>query len=121
MTSIKRIITSVKNGIIGLRSAFKVDYSFRLEVLVGPLGYMFVMYCLWPLQSWEIIVLLLSYFLILITELINTSIETLLERLHPLRHNLIGTGKDIAAASVLVAYLFATPITAWTIPVSTDV
>jgi diacylglycerol kinase len=51
--------------------------------------------------------LALSYALILITELQNTSFEKALDRLHPELHDDIGASKDIAAAAVLTAGLFA--------------
>jgi diacylglycerol kinase len=62
---------------------------------------------MWPLTQTEILFLALSYALILITELQNTSFEKALDKLHPELHDDIGASKDIAAAAVLTAGLFA--------------
>ena len=45
--------------------------------------------------------------LILIVELINTAFEKMLERVHPDEHDIIGKSKDISAAAVLLAFIFA--------------
>ncbi len=103
---IKKIINSVKNAIRGLKHAYKWDKSFRLEVW-GSVGFIIVGVLLWPLSGMEVILLTLSYFLILITELINTAVEQMLERLHPEKHELIGKSKDIASAAVFMAFIFA--------------
>jgi len=107
----KKIITSVSNALRGLRHAYEVDKSFRMEVF-GSVGFIVVGMLVWPMSGVDFIILTLAYFLIIITELINTAVEQLLERLHPERHDLIGKSKDIASAAVLVAFLFATVVVA---------
>ena len=102
-----RILTSTINALKGVRKAFWSDGSFQFEVVVGIAFYSSFICSLWPLRGVELLFLLMSYVLILTTELINTSIEVLLDRLHPLRHGLIGTSKDIAAGAVLIAVFFA--------------
>jgi len=47
--------------------------------------------------------IVMAYGLVLISELINTSIERMLEKLHPEAHDLIGQSKDVAAAAVMGA------------------
>jgi diacylglycerol kinase len=78
----------------------------------GSAGFVFVAILLWPLSGVEFILLTLAYFLILITELINTAVEQMLERLHPQRHELIGKSKDVASAAVLMAFVFAVIVVA---------
>jgi len=102
----KKIIISIKNALRGLRHAYKWDKSFRLEVW-GFGVFVIVGVLLWPLSGIEFILLTLSYFLILITELINTAVEQMLERLHPEKDELIGKSKDIASAAVFMAFVFA--------------
>ena len=104
--AIIKIYKSVRNAFRGLKHAYNVDKSFRMEVW-GALGFIFVGYLLWPLSGTETIVLSFSYGLILITELVNTSVEQLLERLHPERHEIIGRSKDIASSAVLIAFVLA--------------
>lgn len=47
--------------------------------------------------------LALAVGLVLVAELFNSALETLLDHLHPGQHPEIGTAKDIAAGAVLVA------------------
>lgn len=103
---IKKIVDSVQNAVNGLYHAYKCDKSFRMEVW-GFTGFVLVAILLWPMSGVEFILLTLAYLLILITELINTAVEKMLERLHPERHELIGKSKDIASAAVLMAFVFA--------------
>jgi len=103
---IKKIYKSVRNALFGLSYAYSSDKSFRMEA-GGSLVYIILGYILWPLSGVELALFIGSYLLILITELINTSIEQMLERLHPERHHLIGASKDIASAAVLMAFVFA--------------
>lgn len=93
-------------GLRGLKHAYKQDLSFRMETW-GILGYGLVVFLAWPLSKSEWLFLILSYFIILIAELINTSVEQMLGRLHPEEHEAIGRSKDIASAAVLLAFLFA--------------
>ncbi len=90
----------------GYCTAFKSDINFRLQVLLF-LFYIVFGYLVWPLTKTEILFLAISYALIVITELQNTSFEKALDRLHPELHDDIGASKDIAAAAVLSAGLFA--------------
>ncbi len=101
----KKIIISIKNALRGLKYAYKWDKSFRLEVY-GSAVFIIVGILLWPLSGIEFILLTLSYFLILITELINTAVEKMLERLHPEKNEIIGKSKDIASAAVFMAFVF---------------
>jgi len=107
----KKILMSIKNALRGLVYAYKWDKSFRLEVW-GSAGFVVVSIFLWPLSGVEFILLTLSYFLILITELINTAVEQMLERLHPEKNEFIGKSKDIASAAVFMAFIFAIVVVA---------
>ncbi len=102
-----KILGSFKNAFRGFREAYRRDLSFRLEIGGGFLVAAF-MYVFGPLRLYEFIFMILSYILILMAELINTAFEQILERLHPERHELIGIGKDIASAAVLMALMFLT-------------
>mgnify|MGYP001583562502 CR=1 FL=1 len=100
-----KIFNSFRHAFRGIKFAYIHDKSFRIEVWATPLVFVFGYY-FWPLAQTEILFLVLGVSLIYITELINTSFERALERLHPERHELIGRSKDIASSAVLVAVLF---------------
>lgn len=107
MRDIHTIIRSIRFAIKGLRHAWQLDKSFRLEVVYGLPMYLIVGFLLRPLSEVELLLLCLSYTLILIVELVNTAFEKMLDRVHPEDHELIGKSKDISSASVLLAFLFA--------------
>ena len=108
MWIIHKIFKSLGYAIEGLSHAYRVDKSFMLEINIGLPVYAVLVYFLSPLQSSELILLIGSYFLILIVELINTAFEKMLDRLHPEQHLIIKRSKDIAAGAVFVAFMFAT-------------
>src|SRR3989344_6890854 len=101
-----KIIRGFLYSLQGLRHAYQKDKSFRIETWSGLVFIVFG-YLFWPLEKIELLLLILSFTLILMSELINTAFERALERLHPERHELIGATKDIASAAVLIAICFA--------------
>ena len=105
-TFVNKATQKIANPMYGLYVAFRDDLSFRMEVGVGVL-YLILGYFLWPLSPFELIAFMLSWTLLLITELQNTALEMALDRLHPERHERIGHSKDVAAAAVIVAHCFA--------------
>ncbi len=94
-------------AIEGLWHAYRVDKSFMLETNIGLPVYAAIIYFLSPLRSSELILILGSYSLIIIVELINTAFEKMIDKLHPDEHIVIKRSKDIAAGAVLVAFMFA--------------
>lgn len=87
----------------GLRAAFVHEASFRLEVWLSLL--------LVPLALWlgngavEKILLVGSIGLALIVELLNSAVETTVDRVGPEFHELAGRAKDIGSAAVLLSML----------------
>ena len=100
-----KTIKKLSHPIDGLLFAFQTDLSFKMDIVVGVLLLIFG-YVMNPLSETEILFLVLSWLLLLITELQNTSIETALDRIHPERHVEIGKSKDISSSSVLIALIF---------------
>ena len=91
----------------GLRHAYKVDKSFRLELQLGLPIYLLLGWLYSPMAPSELLFFVLSFVLILAVELINTAFEKMLDKVHPEEHELIGKSKDIASAAVLLVFLFA--------------
>ena len=102
-----KIFRSTRIGLKGLRHAYRVDKSFRMEINYGLPIYVVLGWYLCPLYTWELLLYVFSYFLILVVELINTAFEKMLDRVHPEEHELIGKSKDIASAAVLLTFVFA--------------
>jgi diacylglycerol kinase (ATP) len=84
----------------GLISAYRGESAFRQE--------MFLVAVLIPLGIWlgdsavERALLATSPLLILIVELLNTAVESAIDRIGPEFHDLSGRAKDIGSASVFV-------------------
>lgn len=97
----KNIPLSFKYAIQGFKIAFLNEFKIRLHcaiVLVVVTGGLLL-----NLSILEWISVVISMGIVLITELINTSIETLSDTLHPDMSEGIKNTKDIAASAVLIA------------------
>lgn len=89
----------------GLKSAFISEPAFRQELLLMIFAVPLVFYL--KITAVEKAVLLFSLFLILLTELINTAIEAIVDRISDEHHLLSKKAKDVGSALVLVAFLQA--------------
>ena len=107
MKDLKKIITSGRFALKGLRHAYCGDKSFRMEITYGLPIYIALGWVLCPMSEIEFLLFIFSYILILFVELQNTAFEHMLERVHPEEHVQIGKSKDISAAAVLLAFFFA--------------
>ena len=100
-TGIKRIISAGGYSIKGLCFAWKNEAAFRQEVVLAVI--------MVPLAFWlgetvvEQALLLLTLGLVVITELVNTAIEAVVDRVGSELHTLAGAAKDVGSATVLVS------------------
>jgi len=106
MTFVTKNLRRLKFAFTGLAYAFVHDFSYRTQVWSVLLVLLVVYALLHPVTQVELLFLGLSYTLILITELQNSSFEAALDHLHPEIHDNIGHSKDMAAGAVLTAALF---------------
>ena len=104
---IMRFLRRFPFAIRGISKALRTDYSFKTQFWGGLVILIPFSYFVWPLTETEVLFLGLSYILVLITELQNSSFETALDRLHPDQHVDIGKSKDMASGAVLLAGVFA--------------
>ena len=98
-----RILLATRWSLQGLRSAWLHESSFRLEVclfaILAPLGW-------WLGETGvERALLVGSGMLVLSIELLNSSIEAVIERYGPEFHELAGRAKDMGSAAVFVMML----------------
>ena len=102
-TGITRILSAFKNSAYGLKNTFKNEEAFRQELILTII--------LTPLAVFiggnhiERIFLITSLILLLIVELINTSIEIVVDRVSYEKNELSKLAKDIGSAAVLIAFL----------------
>jgi undecaprenol kinase len=83
------------------------DRGLQAILLVGGIGILLLQHFFGPVTDEGNLLLTLAFFLVVITELQNSALETALDKVHPDRHADIGRSKDIAAASVLCAATFS--------------
>ena len=103
----KRIKEKFAHPLRGLIHVLFKDRGVQAILLVGGIGIFVLQYYFGPISDEGNILLTLCFFLVVITELQNTALETALDKGHPDRHQDIGRSKDIASASVLCAAVFS--------------
>ncbi len=105
VTDLGRIVRAAGYSLSGLRAAFRKEAAFRQEVVVFAL--------LAPLGLWlgrngvERALLVGSLFQVLIVELLNSAVETTVDRVGRKWHKLAGRAKDMGSAAVALALLLA--------------
>lgn len=96
---------SFQNALRGIATAFRTERNFRIHSLAAGLV-VIVVFAL-PFELWERFALLLVTVLVLVLELANSSLERLVDLAKPRLHEYAGEVKDLMAASVLIASVFA--------------
>lgn len=105
MSFFSSMVKSFGNALRGLRIAVRSERSFRIQ-LVAAFVVIIALFLL-PLELWERSILLLVTMIVLVLELLNSSLERLVDLAKPRIHAYAGEVKDLMAGSVLIAALFA--------------
>lgn len=98
---IRRIINAGKYSSAGFKAAWINEEAFRQEItlaiFVVPLG-------MWLGRSWTQRAMLVGiYFIIPLTELLNSAIEAIVDRVGQERNELSGRAKDLGSAAVVLS------------------
>lgn len=96
---------SFKNCIDGLRFININEDNFKREILLGIIT--LVLSYLLKIDKIEFIIIIIVIGLVLVSEIINTAIERLVDSVSPKYNKLAGEVKDIAASSVLLMCIFS--------------
>ncbi|WP_144145647.1 diacylglycerol kinase [Paraburkholderia sp. BCC1884] len=92
---------AMKNSLAGFRVAIREESAFRQELTLAailiPCG------VLVPVEPVSRVLLLGSVLLVLIVELLNSSVEAAIDRISLERHELSRRAKDLGSAAVMVA------------------
>ncbi|SDB07461.1 diacylglycerol kinase (ATP) [Desulfonatronum thiosulfatophilum] len=103
LRGIPRLVRAAVCSVQGLRFAWKNQEAFRLEVLAAliliPLAFW------WSEHAVERILLIGSVVLVMVVELLNSAVETVVDRIGLEHHALSGMAKDISSAAVLLTLL----------------
>lgn len=93
----------------GLKTCFQKDLAFRQEILLTFIVIPLALY--WGTTAIEKVILISCWFLVLLMEVINSSIEAIVDRISLEIHPLSKKIKDMGAAAVLLSIVNA--ITVW--------
>ena len=102
-TGVIRIVHAFFNSLAGLRDAWRHESAFRQEVLLGAV--LIPIACLSPATPVEKALLIGSVLLVMIVELLNSSVEAAIDRISFDHHSLSKRAKDIGSAAVFVSLL----------------
>ena len=101
----KRLVDSFNFAIEGLISALKDEKHMKVHILAAII--IVILAIIINASKVEILIISLSVSFVLITELINTAVEAIVDLVSPERHPLAKLAKDVAAGAVLVAAINA--------------
>lgn len=102
----RRLMGAARYSWQGLQAAWRCEAAFRQEV--------WALAVLIPLAGWlastslEFVLLVGVWLWVIVVELLNSAIETLVDRIDPDYHPLAGRAKDMGSAAVLVSIVIAT-------------
>jgi diacylglycerol kinase (ATP) len=101
LSGARRLVLAFRNSWKGFVGAWRAEAAFRQEILFAII--------LLPLGAWlgrtgvEKALLVGSVLIVLIVELLNTGIETVVDRIGLERHELSGLAKDVGSSAVLLS------------------
>jgi diacylglycerol kinase (ATP) len=102
LAGMRRLSLAFVNSWNGFRGAFRSEAAFRQEVALAVV--------LLPLGAYlgktpvEKALLISSVLFVLVVELLNTGIETVVDRIGLERHELSGLAKDVGSSAVLLSF-----------------
>ena len=102
---LRRVVNATRCSCIGLGQAWRTQAAFRYEL--------YILLVLIPL-AWvtgksplERALLIASWVLVVIVELLNSAVESVVDRIGSERHALAGRAKDFGSAAVFCAIVLA--------------
>lgn len=101
----KKISDSFNNAFEGLLHAFANEKNIRFHLITAVLALLLSLF--YPLTKVELMILFLSITLVIMAEMFNTAVETVVDAFVDYYHPLAKVAKDVAAGAVLLAALNA--------------
>jgi len=102
---LKRILLAASNSMKGLSWMYKNEAAFRQELFLlftlTPVTFLF------DISRYEQVTLILSLVFLIFTEVLNTAVEAVVDRIGLEIHPLSGLAKDLGSAAVLISTLVA--------------
>ncbi len=101
----QRLVNATRYSLKGVRACYRHEQAFRQEAWVLLLAV--------PLGAWlgdtgvERVLLIGSWLLVLIVELLNSAVEAAVDRIGSEHHELAGRAKDLGSAAVMGALILS--------------
>lgn len=96
---------SFKNAFAGIWTAVTTQANIRIHFIIGSLVLFAAVYFQIPLA--EILVLIITISLVMLAEMVNTSIEFFCDAITLEKNPYIKQAKDVSAGAVLISAIFA--------------
>lgn len=100
---IPRLWRALNWSLAGIRSAYRHEQSFRIEIAAFPVVTGFAL--LVSESVWQSAIIIGAWLLLLAVELLNSGIEAAIDRISADPHPLSGRAKDVGSAAVLMVFL----------------
>lgn len=98
-----RLFFAIKNSLNGIRSAFSKEKAFRQETF---LAFVLILYAIFlPVGIIKTVLMIFSVLMILILELINSGIESVVDRISLSHNELSKLAKDYGSAAVMISII----------------
>lgn len=105
-TGIKRILNATRCSLRGLTFAWRFESAFRQEALLVIALFPTTFLLAQSVAHWSVLVVALC--ILLLTELLNSALETLADRITLDNDAMIGRAKDIGSAAVSIVLTLIT-------------
>ena len=103
MNELTRLIAATRYSWAGIFAAFRKEPAFQTEVAILPLAIIGALY--FGDSTLEKLLMIVSWMLVLIVELINSAIEATVDRIGSEQHELSGRAKDMGSGAVHLALI----------------
>ena len=108
MNYLTRLIAATRYSWTGIGAAFRHEPAFRTEVAILPLAIIGAFY--FGDSSLEKLLMIVSWLLVMIVELINSAIEAVVDRIGSEQHKLSGRAKDMGSGAVHLSLIMAAAV-----------
>ena len=104
-SGLARIVRATRYSYDGLQEAWRVEYAFRQELIVALVLTPIALFL--PVPAIEKLLLIGSFVIVLIVELLNSAIEAAIDHTSLERHPLAKRAKDLGSAAVMLALMLS--------------
>lgn len=105
MSLVHSIPKSFSYALQGLGRAIKEEPNFRVHVILGTIATILALALRFSALEW--LILVVTIFFVLVLELINTTLENIVDLVSPEIRDEAKAAKDVAASAVFLSAVFA--------------